>query len=260
MKTALCTIAFRELPFEDVLDLAVKAGFDGVEPWGKPDHLPAVYDPDITRRASEAVRARGIKVSQYGSYANPTEETFAQDMEDALKIARDFETDKIRVWAGRSGSADAYEAQWETAISGFRTFSDRAADLGMTLAVEMHNGRLSDTSEGCFRLLEGVDRPNFRLNFQPMFTHAPEKTLEEARKVAPYVVTVHAQNYVEVGSNRRALIAEGLVDFATVVADLRKAGFDGYLEVEFVREEEVEASLMADAQFLRSLCEAHRAL
>lgn len=33
-----------------------------------------------------------------------------------------------------------------------------------------------------------------------------------------------------------------------------RAGFDGYLEVEFVREEDPEGALEADARFLRSLC------
>ena len=255
MKTGLCTIAFRDLSFEAVLDLAVKAGFDGVEPWGRPGHMPDVYDPDYTRRAAAAVRERGLEVSQFGSYANPASEAFEQEMEDALKIAQDFGTDKIRVWAGGSGSADADEAQWEAAISGFRRFADRAGDLGLTLVVEMHNGRLSDTAEGSLRLLEGVDRPNFRLNFQPMFTHTPERVLEEVRKIAPYVTTVHAQNYAEKGRNRRNLVAEGMFDFRAILAILKEAGFDGYLEVEFVREEDPEEALMADAKFLRSLCE-----
>ena len=255
MQTGLCTIAFRDRPFEAVLDLAVAAGFDGVEPWGRPNHMPDGYDPDYTRRAAEAVRQRGLVVAQYGSYANPTSEAFEAEMDAALQIARDFETDKIRVWAGHSGSADADAAQWETAVSGFRTFADRATDQGITLVIEMHNGRLSDTSSGCLRILEGVDRPNLRLNFQPMFTHTPEQVVQEAEVVAPYVTTVHAQNYLARGSNRRNLVEKGFVDFPRVIAILGKAGFDGFLEVEFVKEEDPEAALKADGAFLRRLCE-----
>lgn len=255
MKTALCTIAFRDRPFEAVLDLAVQAGFDGVEPWGKPDHMPAVHDGDYTRRALAAVRERGLEVSQYGSYANPTSEAFEQEMEDALKIARDFQTDKVRIWVGQSASTEADKAEWEAAISGSRRFADRAGEQGVTLVVEMHNGYLSDTAEGCLRLLEGVDRTNFRLNLQPIHTHTPGQVLEETGKVAAYVTTVHAQNYLAVGSNGRSLVGDGFVNYSAVVAELRKADFDGYLEVEFVREEAPEEALAADAAFLRSLCE-----
>ena len=56
----------------------------------------------------------------------------------------------------------------------------------MMLVVEMHNGRLSDTAEGCLRLIDGVDRSNFRMNFQPMYHDTPEEMMETLRQVATY--------------------------------------------------------------------------
>ena len=44
--------------------------------------------------------------------------------------------------------------------------------------------------------------------------------------------------------------------FAEVLDLAVRAGFDGFLEVEFVREDDPEAALMADAAFLRTLCES----
>ncbi|MDA0747314.1 MAG: sugar phosphate isomerase/epimerase [bacterium] len=254
MKTALCTIAFRERSLEVVLDLAAGAGFDGVEVWGKPNHMPTGYNMEYTQRTAQEVRSRGLSVAQYGSYANPLSTHFEREMEDALNIATSLETDKIRVWAGTCGSADASDGEWEAAAVGFRTFSDRAAGSEITLVLEMHRGYLSDTVEGNLRLLGAVDRPNFRLNFQPIYTDFPEQVLESACKVAPYVTTVHAQNYQRVGSNARSLVSEGYVDYPAVITELKKAGFDGYLEVEFVREDHPEEALKADAAFLRSLC------
>lgn len=254
MKTGLCTIAFRDRPFEAVLDLAAEAGFDGVEPWGKPDHTPEPFDPDRVKAQAEAVVARNLEVSQYGSYANPTDDGFEQQMTEALAAAELYGTDKIRVWVGSCGSADAEDEQWDRAIAGFVTFCDRAADAGVQLVVEMHNNRLSDTVDGCLRLIEGVSRDNFRMNFQPMFTDTPEQTLDAAQLIAPFVTTVHAQNYVSVGKNTRSLISDGLIDYDTVVGILRAVGFDGYLEVEFVKEDDPEAALKADADYLRKLC------
>lgn len=255
MKTGLCTIAFRDLPFDQVLDLAVSAGFDGVEPWGKPNHTPDPFDETAIRRAAEAVQSRGLEVSQFGSYADPTSDAFEQQMSDSLATAKIYGTDSIRVWVGNCGSAEATDDQWSRAIAGFVTFCDRAADIGVKLVVEMHNNRLSDTVDGCLRLIEGVSRDNFRMNFQPMFSNSPEVTLDEAQRIAPFVSTVHAQNYVSVGKNTRSLISEGLVDFNTVIGIFRAVGFDGYLEVEFVSEEDPEAALNADAAYLRKLCE-----
>jgi 3-dehydroshikimate dehydratase len=255
VKTGLCTIAFRDLPFDEVLDLAVSAGFDGVEPWGRPDHTPDPFDEDVIKRSADAVLSRGLEVSQFGSYANPTSDGFALQVEEALAISKIYQTNAIRVWVGDCGSAEAKDAQWEVAISGFVSFCDQAADAGMALVVEMHNGRLSDTVDGCLRLIEGVNRENFRMNFQPMFSNTSETTLDEAQRISPFVSTVHAQNYVSIGKNTRSLISDGLVDFNTVVGMFRAVGFDGYLEVEFVKEEDPVAALKADAAYLRELCE-----
>lgn len=255
MKTGLCTIAFRDQSFEQVLDLAVSAGFDGVEPWGKPPHIPDPFDADVVRGTADAVRSRGLEVAQYGSYANPTEDDFEQQMVDALAIAKIYQTGKIRVWVGSCGSAEATDDQWASAIEGFTTFCDRAADANLELVVEMHNNRLSDTVEGCLRLVEGVQRDNFRMNFQPMFTDTPETILNAAQEIAPFVSTVHAQNYVETGKNTRSLVSEGIVDFDTVIGIFRAVGFDGYLEVEFVKEDDPEKALKADAEYLRKLCD-----
>jgi sugar phosphate isomerase/epimerase len=176
-------------------------------------------------------------------------------MVDAIEIATGLGTDKIRVWAGTCGSLEASHEEWEIAVRGLREFADRANENGLTLVLEMHVGYLSDTAQGNLRLLEGVNRSNLRLNYQPLYTDGRGAVLEGVRQVAPYVATVHAQNYACVGSNDRSLISEGFVDYQSVVQVLGKEGFDGYLEVEFVREDNPEAALLADAKFLRSFCE-----
>ncbi len=254
MKTALCTIAFKDRSMVEVLDLAVRAGLDGVEPWGKPDHMPASYDAEYNRRMADAIRERGLEISQYGSYINPASDDFDQDMAEGLDLASDLGANKIRVWAGSCGSAEATDEDWRVAVSRFRRFAERAGGEGTSLVLEMHQGYLSDTAWGSLRLLEGVDRPNFLLNFQPMYSDSADRVMAVARQVAPLVATVHAQNYTAMGQNARSLISDGYVDYTAVVGELAAAGFDGFLEVEFVRDGDREAALMADAAFLRTLC------
>ena len=48
MKLGLCTIAFQEKPLEEVIDIAADHGFDGIELWGKPPHLPEDYDESLS--------------------------------------------------------------------------------------------------------------------------------------------------------------------------------------------------------------------
>ena len=61
-KVGLCTIAFQELPFPEAVKLAAEVGFDGVEPWGKPDHIPLTLTDDEVRKARSSGREqRGWK-------------------------------------------------------------------------------------------------------------------------------------------------------------------------------------------------------
>ena len=55
MKIGLCTIAFSELPLEEVLDIAAESRFDGVEIWGKAPHIPNEYDPEYVKAISRSL-------------------------------------------------------------------------------------------------------------------------------------------------------------------------------------------------------------
>ena len=256
MKTGLCTIAFKDRPFEAVLDLAVEAGIDGVEPWGKPNHIPSSCSGELLAERNEAILSRGLVVSQFGTHANPSSPLFETEMEEALTAARAFGTNQVRVWAGRCGSAEADDAAWRQAIEGLCVFSERAEDEDLTLSVEMHGGRLTDTVDGCMRLIEGVANDALRMNYQPLSNETAEEAIGNAHRIAPYVAAVHAQNFVETGESRRSLIREGIIDYAAILQIFRQSGFDGFVEVEFVREEDPIGSLRADAAYLRTLCES----
>ena len=71
IKIGLCTIAYRELPLEEVLKLAADTGFDGVELWGKEPHMDAAFDADRVKRVRDRVEELGIEVGVFGSYINP---------------------------------------------------------------------------------------------------------------------------------------------------------------------------------------------
>ena len=90
MKVGLCTIAFRELPLEKVLDIATECGFDGVEVWGKPPHIPDEYDAEYVRAIPGMARERGLEIISFGSYVNPLMEDYEKHWDVAFRIARDL--------------------------------------------------------------------------------------------------------------------------------------------------------------------------
>ena len=71
MKVGLCTIAFRERSLEDVISIASDYGFDGVEIWGKPPHMPDEYDAEYVEKVRNLVNSKGLEVTAFGSYVHP---------------------------------------------------------------------------------------------------------------------------------------------------------------------------------------------
>jgi sugar phosphate isomerase/epimerase len=51
MKLGLCTIAFREKPLEDMIDIAADYGFDGIEIWGQTPHMLPEYNGEYVKKS-----------------------------------------------------------------------------------------------------------------------------------------------------------------------------------------------------------------
>lgn len=261
MKPGLATIALRRYDVFHAIDLASQAGFAGVEIWGKPPHMPEEFDPEHTARVRDRVRASGMKVSMFGSYVRPGLPDFEPKAEEAIKIAKILGTRRIRVWAGNKEPHEADEDVWQDVTRELREFALRAEDEGMILAMEMHGGTLCATPEGCLRALETCNAPNLKINFQVLDPRNPD--LERIiPMLGKYVVNVHAQNYRpsrrEPDKLELCLIREGLVDYDRALALLAEQGFNGFVEVEFLKgenenEDTMLNSLQEDAQYLREL-------
>jgi sugar phosphate isomerase/epimerase len=99
MKLGLCSIAFQDKPLEEVIDIAAEYGFDGVEVWGKPPHMPAEYDETHVKNIRNLAQQKGLAVSAFGSYVDPLMTFHQKHLEEAFKIAHELGTDLIRIWS-----------------------------------------------------------------------------------------------------------------------------------------------------------------
>lgn len=264
MKVGLCTIAYREWPLPRVLDLAAAIGFDGIELWGQPPHLPENPTPEEIARIREEIDQRGLAVAMFGSYLRSTAEDFAAEAEAVLQVTRGLGTRLVRVWAGQVGSERADESVWELSVRNLQTLCNQAAEHGIAVALERHENTLTDRLEGAERLLERVGRDNLGLNYQIVQGEDTAVVGQGIRRVGQHILNVHAQNVQRQpdGSFRRADLRTGDVDYRQLVAALGEVGFEGYLEIEFVRRgtqqeglsaPEKESALRADYEFLREI-------
>ena len=252
MKTALCTIAFKELEVVRVLDLARDHGLDAVEIWGKEPHMGDTYDHARVLRLYDAIADRGLVVSAFGSYLSPLDEGLKEELEDAIVTALGLGTRVIRVWAGGGASKDVDPDVYALAVSGLRCMCLRADDDDLILALEFHDNSIADNARSILRLIGDVDCQNLGTYYQPSRREGADDPYEAAEMVGPHVVNVHAQNW-DPATGGRAPVGAGAVDYGRVVDILKRHGFDGCLEIEFVDEADKLASLVADAASLRQL-------
>jgi len=264
MKAGICSIIWKErLSVSEVIAAAARVGAQGVEVWGQPPHTATPTDPDAVRRIRNELGKHGLEAPQFGSYARAGETDFGNQLEDSLDIAQGLGAGAVRLWAG-SADADVLDGPgWKQVQSDLRTACKLAEEKGLLVTLERHGNTATNALWGCTRLLEEVDHPALRINFQIQGTE-PETIAEEIRVLGPHILNTHAINYADLPSGRTmSPLAHGKVDWTHLIQCLHAAGNDGFVEVEFVNRqtnplplEELEEELARDIAFLTSMFEA----
>ncbi|MBD3183267.1 TIM barrel protein [Candidatus Poribacteria bacterium] len=255
MKIGLCTIAFQELPLKDVLDIAAKSGFDGVEIWGKPPHTPMEYDIEYIKSVSQMAKERELDIFSFGSYVNPLMENYKDQWNTAFNITENLGTEIMRVWSGGGPSSQMSEDVKNKIFAVFGEMAEEAEKREIILAIEMHGNNLTDKAENIVALMEKINSPYLKTYYQPRFSEDADDPYKAAEMIGKYVVNVHAQNAkVEPdGKVTPCGISEGAVDYKRILKILKSKGFDGYIEVEFVHGEDKLKALKRDRDFLMEI-------
>ena len=140
-------------------------------------------------------------------------------------------------------------AAWNAVVASLRECALRAADYGVTLAVQNHHDVAVDT-DALLELLSDVDRPNVKLGFDAWSPALRgENVYEAAKRAAPYtVITTNADylrlprysyraelvNYERVQPDlvRAVPFGDGFIDYESFFAGLVDGGFNGVASYE----------------------------
>lgn len=248
MHVGICTISNKELPVADVIDIAAELEVDGIEPWGR-DHVDGSLDR--AREIKDRAAAADLEVPVYGSYLRPGDESFADAYDHELALAEALDADLIRVWAGNEEYQDVSDHHWNAVVADLETLADAAEAAGVAITVERHSGTVTNTRAGAARLIEETPA-NVGLNWQAGRAPDSATVLEDARELAPLSNNVHVQTAAAPDAGERCPLAYSYVDLERVIDAFAAAGFDGYLEIEFVTQRcSYDAAVAADVAFLR---------
>jgi 3-dehydroshikimate dehydratase len=184
VRPGLCSVTLRALDVEAVAAAADRAGLEAIE-WGADVHVPP---GDLA--AAERARGTGVAVASYGSYfraGDPLDEFAA-----VLETARALGAPRIRIWAGRVGSAEASPAGRAAVAEGVRAAVELAGDI--EVALEFHGGTLTDAPASAVALLAAAG--GARTYWQPPQGAPDAVALAGLRAVAPWLAAVHVFSWL----------------------------------------------------------------
>lgn len=122
------------------------------------------------------------------------------------------------------------EAELSRMADFHRHTAERAQSAGIALSLEAVNRfecYMLNTMAQAAEHARRVDHPNF--NFMYDTFHA---NIEEQDPVAAFTENRQWINHIHISENDRGIPGRGHIDFATIIATIRRSGYDGWLTVE----------------------------
>ncbi|CEJ10483.1 3-dehydroshikimate dehydratase [bacterium YEK0313] len=235
MRISLCTISFRHhlLSIGEIARFARGSGFDGIELWG-------IHARNLGRGYhAEWLAGFGLRVPMLSDYLplDAPRDDLVLRMAEFCRLAKNWRAPRLRTFAGAKGSAAASPEERAQVVNGLRLAAGYLADHGLRLLVETHPGTLADNIASLLRLIEEVDHPALKVNFDALHVWESGDDLMAAHdRLAGHIDYYHLKNVrdrsdlavfapanVYASSGRRegmTSLLEGALDYAPLLESL----------------------------------------
>ena len=256
LKISCCAYSYRqyltkgEWTLDDFLETSAKLGFDGVEmtSYYFPNY-PDKPDDEYLYHIKQKAFLLGLDISgtaARNNFCNPDENGRKADVEHVkmwMECGAKLGAPEIRIFGG-NGIPDGHteEEVTEWVAECVKECADFGAKCGVMPALENHGG-FPEKAEQALRVLRMVDSDWAGANLDTC-NFRSDDPYEEIEKVAPYAITCHVK--VSVGKGENA-------DMGRIVDILKKAGYRGYLPIEY---EEREDPITGVPKFLSEIRKA----
>ncbi|GIW97412.1 MAG: xylose isomerase [Pirellulaceae bacterium] len=233
----------------DFVDYCADQGLFGAELTSY--YFPDEVDDDYLFKLKRHCHLRGVTVSGgaiRNDFCNPDSEKVAQDLEHTRRwidyYAR-LGTSVIRIFAGREIAGESLETTLARCAANCERACEYAAQYQMLLALENHGG-VTARAEGLLGIVRQVQSPAFGVNFDSGNFRSTDDPYAELEQIAPYAINAQ----IKVEMHRQGRTEE--TDLARVLDILRRAGYSGWVALEY---EASEDPLTAIPRWLRRLQE-----
>ncbi|PDT84466.1 TIM barrel protein [Sinorhizobium sp. BJ1] len=249
-EAGLCTVTFRSLPPDRIVELAREARIAAAE-WAGDAHVPP-GKTSIARIVGRLSKRAGLTTS-YGSYVAPPTDDLSEFVR-AVESATALGASNIRIWPGtrRRDSKDYNAAERRAAADAIRDMGAEAARHEVTVSLEYHPQSLTDTTDSACRLIEAIAHDNVYLYWQPRPGLAVEEALAEVARVGQHVSHVHVFAWDR--ERNRFPLASAADYWRTILSALPRSRWIGrrFAMLEFVANDD-PAAFLEDAATLEQI-------
>jgi sugar phosphate isomerase/epimerase len=258
--------------FEQSLDWIKQAGVDAVE------ITPIGDEGKDVRTRAERLRKycdnRRLKIVSYCVTANlltpPKEQRETVDrLKRNVDAAVELGAPSMRHDVTGGKGATSFAATLKSVVPAIREVADYAASKGIKTSLENH-GFYLQASKRVEKLIRAVDRRNFGLTIDlGNFLCVNENPTDATRRLAKYVIMAHAKDFhVRPKAQmpptgwfatptkialRGAIAGHGVLDLPAQLKLLKRAGYNGYLALEFEGMEEPARAITLGLDYLRGI-------
>lgn len=246
MRLAFSAWAMRDLSVDQQVDIVARAGYVGIclvsDPTlGTLDALRT--DAAERRRVRDLLAQAGLALTAIAGHANLLEPDPDQraansrrvraGLDLAAELAPPDGPPPPLVCMGY-GTPATYAADRQALVERFGELARHAASTGGVLALEPHVGQAMDEPEKVVDLLQAIDSPHMRLNFDNSHFEVMGRDMDEyVPLLVPYAVHTDLKDQRGRSPDHEFLVpGEGDFDYPRYLRRLAQAGYGGYLTIE----------------------------
>ncbi len=278
MQLSMYTLVTREFSLEQSIEMAAQAGFDAVDIRQAEDgtHMPLDIGDEELKKIRTMVEDAGLHVSGLTNYwrvgvVDP--ELAAEHLAGfrrGCEVARILGAKFLRCSSFDLDFAVGYETQRGIFREQLQQINQIGAESDITVTVEQHGGGMCASAGQIMDLIRGLSADHIGIVYDPgnCVSEGFERIPNQIEMLRNIVKAVHVKNAITVQGEgasgripgKQMPLDEGLLDWAEIVSELRRVGYDNYLTLEELtlhpRFGSVQEMIDWDVQYLRGLIES----
>lgn len=260
MRYSFMSFSAPEAGFEQLISIAGKYGYDGIEPRIGSGHGHGIETGatlEYLGHVREVTEKKGVGISCIATsamYSDPsTLEENKRITMGAIDLASRLNAPVIRVFGGNIPGTLKREESLENIVKSLKELAPHAAEKDVIIGVETHDDWVNP--HYVKSIIEGVNHPNVMVNWDIMHPCLRGGfTIEESYNILkPYICHVHVHDGILEDNKLIFLpIGEGRVDHKKAIELLENDGYGGYISGEWIGWEPHDIHLPREIAALRS--------